>query len=71
MTHRLTTTICLLVYFIMSVGVSSASSTNNQTDDLSPVLPNSELPFQIKLEKAHFELPVGIHSGMVGQYKGQ
>lgn len=44
--------------------------SNNQTDTLSPVLPGSQLPFQIVIEQANFQLPVGFHSGVVGVYKG-
>lgn len=42
----------------------------NQTDDLSPVLPSTGLPFQVVIEQANFLLPVGFHSGVVGVYKG-
>lgn len=44
--------------------------TDNQTVTLSPVLPDTSLPFRIVIETANFQLPVGFHSGMVGMYKG-
>lgn len=45
--------------------------TANQTDTLSPVLPETNLPFSIVITQATFQLPVGFHSGVVGVYKGQ
>lgn len=59
---------CLLVY--IAAGITVSNATNNQTDDLSPVLPAAGLPFRVVLEKADFQLPVGLHSGIVGMYKG-
>src|SRR6188472_3359497 len=71
---------CLFI-FMMSTTISFAYDhskifkkkpgrlTANQTDALSPVLPGSQLPFQVTIEKA-FEMPVGFHSGAVGVYKG-
>lgn len=43
----------------------------NQTDQLSPVYLSSPLPFRIQIDRANFQLPNGIHSGIVGVYKGQ
>lgn len=45
-------------------------ASNNQTDDLSPVLVD-QLPFIITIEQADFSLPAGIHSGASAQYGGQ
>lgn len=59
----------LLALFII-LGIGTSHATNNQTDDLSPILPESGLPFSIVIEKANFQLPIGIHSGVVGVYKG-
>jgi hypothetical protein len=50
---------------------SSALWADNQTSDVSPLLLETSLPFRIVIEKVNFELPVGLHSGMVGVYKGQ
>ncbi len=60
----------LLIYFALGAGAASANTTNNQTDDLSPVLPAAGLPFRVVIEKANFQLPSGIHSGVVGKYNG-
>ena len=62
----------LLVSLTLGLGTlpASASPTGNQTDDLSPILPQSGLPFHIVIEKANFQLPQGLHSGVVGVYKG-
>lgn len=61
---------CVLVFFVLGATSAKANNTANQTDDLSPILPASDLPFRIVIEEAHFRLPKGIHSGIVGQYKG-
>jgi hypothetical protein len=60
----------LLVSLTLGTGASFAYATANQTDDLSPILPQSGLPFHVVIEKANFQLPVGFHSGVVGVYKG-
>ena len=41
--------------------------TNNQTDDLSPILVNQSLPFTVTIESAGFILPGGIHSAATAQ----
>lgn len=53
----------------MTLGIGT-SSADNQTADLSPIYPASGLPFRITIEQANFELPEGLHSGMVGVYQG-
>lgn len=50
--------------------LSTLRPNDNQTATLSPVLPGSQLPFQVVIETANFQLPVGFHSGVVGVYKG-
>jgi len=70
---------CLLV-FTLGIATSSAKTSScklstskvsaNQTDTLSPILSAAGLPFQITIEQANFQLPVGFHSGVVGVYKG-
>ena len=42
----------------------------NQTPVLSPVLPSTDLPFQVQIEQAAFQLPNGIHSGVFATYRG-
>lgn len=49
----------------------TAAFADNQTATLSPVQSATSLPFRVVIEKANFELPVGLHSGLVGIYKGQ
>ncbi len=65
---------CLLVLFIgmgtASARVLTTSSSPNQTDTVNTVLPSTGLPFQVVIQKANFQLPVGFHSGVVGVYKG-
>ena len=41
--------------------------TNNQTDDLSPILVNQSVPFKVTIESAEFILPGGIHSAASAQ----
>lgn len=60
---------CLLI-FIFGNTNTFAKPEDNQTNDLSPILPGTLLPFQIVIEKANFQLPIGFHSGVVGTYKG-
>ncbi len=54
----------------LAVSTAYANTTDNQTDDLSPILPGSQLPFQVVIQLAPFQLPVGFHSGVVGVYRG-
>ena len=69
--HNLYKTLaCLLIYLSLGIGSSLANTTANQTDELSPILPATGLPFRITIEQASFQLPVGIHSGVVGVYNG-
>jgi hypothetical protein len=68
---RLSTTLaCLSVSLTLGIGSAAANTTNNQTDDLSPILPAASLPFQVVIEQTNFQLPVGLHSGVVGVYHG-
>lgn len=60
----------LFVCLTIGIGTASANTTNNQTDDLSPILSTTGLPFRIVIERANYQLPVGFHSGVVGVYKG-
>lgn len=58
----------LCIFF--SLGTELAFASDNQTDDLSTVLPATGLPFRIQIEQANFQLPSGLHSGVVGLYQG-
>jgi len=42
---------------------------DNQTSTVSPVLPPTDLPFTISIEKSKLQLPNGWHSGAVGIHK--
>lgn len=78
MNHLSNKVSALLVCVMMSIGVSyahtfahtSTLTSANQTDTLSPIQPETGLPFRVKIELANFGLPMGIHSGVVGIYKG-
>lgn len=57
---------------VLGTGISYAKPSNHHRDvDLSPVLPQTSLPFRIKIEQANFTLPVGFHSGAMGVYQGR
>lgn len=60
------------VFVLLSIANPNAFATlsNNQTDSLSPVLPETSLPFRIILERANFQLPMGYHSGVIGTFQG-
>lgn len=59
-------------YFIfLSLLVNySISHAANQTLELSPILSQASLPFEVKIEQIQKQLPVGLHSGAYGIYKG-
>lgn len=59
------------LFACIALGMVSAAYADNQTATLSPVLPQTGLPFRIVIEKENFEMPVGLHSGVIGIYKGQ
>ena len=54
-----------------------ASANNNQTPDLTPILPNSDLPFKVRLVQLkdddgnNFLIPNGIQANVIGTYKGK
>ncbi len=57
----------LVAFFVLE---TTGLYADNQTIQLSPVLPANSLPFRITIERANFQLPAGIHSGAVGLYRG-
>lgn len=48
-----------------------AADSANQTPDVSPIYSGDELPFRLEIEQADFQLPVGIHSGVIASYQGK
>lgn len=65
---------CLAV--ILAAGISfsasiSATTSGNQTDDLSPIGPQSQAPFSIQIQQADFSLPGGIQSFAYGVHHGK
>lgn len=50
---------------------AAANGNPNQTPDVSPIFPNSNLPFTVQIEQADFSLPNGIHSGVSATYQGK
>ena len=60
------------LFIIASAGSEVALAiTDNQTDTLSPVLPQAgNVPFHVVISQANFQLPTGLHSGVVGVYQG-
>lgn len=48
---------------------SLAAATINQTDTTTPILCGDVLPFTLSIEKMHYKLPVGLHSGASAAYK--
>lgn len=50
--------------------IANVAFAQNQTETFSQISSNESLPFRISIEQANFQLPVGLHSGMVGTYRG-
>jgi hypothetical protein len=61
--------VLLCLFCSLNLGVNTLWA-DNQTVNVSPILPESKLPFSIVVEKANFNLPQGIHSGVMGIYDG-
>lgn len=64
-------TLCCLCLFIGGLAFSKPVAADNQTPTVTPVLSSAQLPFQIKLEKASLQLPVGFHSGAFATHRGK
>ena len=47
-----------------------ADPSINQTDEITPVIVNGSLPFQVQVDQAGFSLPNGIHSFATGFHNG-
>lgn len=51
--------------------MSSITAQPNQTDTLSPILPETSLPFSIEIAEAPFSLPTGLQAFASGVYQGK
>src|ERR1700758_5359586 len=60
-----------LAIFTATLRLASWVTAQNQTATLSPILPNSGLPFTIQIEQAGFSLPSGLQSFVVGTSGGK
>ena len=60
-----------IVLSLLAIVFSPEVIAQNQTATTSPILPGSELPFEIQIKKESFQLPFGLQSYVVGQYKGK
>lgn len=54
-----------------ALGWMASIAASNQTEDLSPVLPGSQLPFSIEIKLADFQLPDGLHSNVSAIWDGK
>lgn len=57
--------------FSLGMGYTSLFSTDNQTQTLSPIVNDFDLPYRIQIEEANFSLPFGIHSNVSAVYDGK
>lgn len=55
---------------LFSLSIITLPLIANQTDTLSPVLPETLLPFSIEIEEAAISLPAGLQSYASGVYNG-
>ena len=55
---------------ILLGGISTVCA-QNQTPDVSPILPQDSLPFRISIEQADFSLPSGVQSYVAGTFGGR
>lgn len=60
------TRLCFLL-----LAFSSPLLSENQTPDVSRVLPQDPIPFRIRIEQADFFLPNGLHSGVSAIHNGK
>lgn len=67
MNNPLRNPLCLL----FSLLFFSILNADNQTPTVSPILPGTNLPFQIEVELADFSLPIGVQSNVFAQYRGK
>ena len=60
----------LKLFLAFSFLTSEMAFAQNQTADITPILPSDSLPFQISIELADFSLPNGLQGYVTGIYKG-
>jgi len=53
------------------LGGASAACAQNQTPDVSPILPEDSLPLRLSIEQAEFSLPSGVQSYVAGTFGGR
>jgi hypothetical protein len=63
----------LFKYFVFFITISCASfvTADNQTPTVSPIFPETSLPFRVQIKLADFALPDGIQSYVLGTYEGK
>src|SRR5437868_3795536 len=62
--------ICKIRVLLVALGIMSIPAyADNQTPTTTTIQPSASLPFRVVLKQA-FTMPVGIHSGVYGVYKG-
>lgn len=65
-------TLCSLALLMPGIfSLIEAKSSINQTSDFSPIEMDFDLPYRIKIEKADFSLPAGVHSFAWAEYDGK
>lgn len=55
----------------LSLFYAATASGANQTEAVSRISCGDELPFEISIKLADFQLPFGFHSGVMGEHEGK
>jgi len=63
--------ICALTVLISQAIPVVANLTPNQTDELTPIIQNGSLPFDVEISLMPTQLPNGVHSGSKAIYGGK
>lgn len=56
---------------LVAITCGSWVYADNQTPDVSPIFPETLLPFRVRVELANFNLPNGLQSFVVGLHEGK
>lgn len=59
------------VLLLANIGQNQSVYGDNQTPDITPVIVDGTLPYQVVIEQENFTLPSGIHSYVSAIYKNQ